>query len=422
MSQRPIPDPLLSGALPHLLARELRKDAAQKVPSGCPDADLLAAYVEKHLAPTEQRAIVEHLSSCQSCRMSVLFAVRAGQAESSPGAGLLTPFSARSSFLPWGVVGGVAAGLLVAFVLFWQRPASRSTANPVQQASLQMPAEAVRQESPRVVLPPVAATRERRLHAPVPLQQAVVPSSVPVVTAINSARPATPAKPASPTAIRQGFATLAEPSGAAQHPVLPGMEVASTSLNSGGPSSASPQAANSLPVNDGASFPTGMSMVSSFLGEPVSAHASNISSGAGSASPDRMGFAQYLGRDASASAWRISPGGALEHSSGRGLWIRVPLQAASRLVSLTVSGAHLWVLSQSGVLYHSADAGQSWHPVHLDLDGHAMQDAIIGIHFTDQRQGELMTRSGARWFTLDGGHFWKPVIAPSLRTAVTAGH
>jgi hypothetical protein len=424
MSQRPIPDPRLSGALPRLLVRELRRNAAQGFQPDCPDADRLAAYVEKQLAPAEQRAIVEHLSACQSCRMSVLLAVRAGQTESSPSARWLTPFPARSSSLPWGVVGGVAAGLLVAFVLLWQRPALRQTATPVQQASLQMPAEAVRPELHQSVVPPVAPSRVLRPHAPVPLQPAMAPSSVPVATAINSARPAPSAKPASPIPIRQGFATLAEPSGAAQHPLLPGMEVASTSLNSGGPSSASPQAANSLPMNDGDSFQTAIPMVSSFLGEPLSAkpHASNISSGAGAASPDRMGFAQYMGHDASTSAWRISQGGALEHSSGRGLWIRVPLHAAGRLVSLTVSGAHLWVVSQNGVLYHSADAGQSWHPMHLDLDGHAMQDAIIGIHFTDQRQGELMTRSGARWFTLDGGHFWKPVIAPSLRTGVTTRH
>lgn len=426
MSQRPISENLLSGVLPHLVSRELRRQAGQPARPGCPDADVLAAYLEQQLAAAEQHTIVEHLNKCQSCRMSVMLAARAGlAAESAPRSRvtLFTPSSRYSSFLPWGVVGGVAAGLLAAFVLFWQHPpALRPTAAPVQQASLKVPAGVSRAESPGALDVPAPPARERRLRARIPLQQTVIPSIAPVLTAANTAAPA--ARPSSSAPIRQGFATLATTSRATQNAVLPGMEVASTSLNSDGPSTAASQTGNSLPVSGSNSFSASIPMESSFLGSPVSAepHPSLASSPAREAAPDRLGFSRFLTDGTAAPAWRISPNGALEHAAGRGLWVRVPLQAASRLVSLTASGAHLWVVSQSGVLYHSADAGQSWHPVHIDLDGHAMQDAIIGIHFADQQQGELMTRSGARWFTLDGGHFWKPVIAPSLTMHTVAGH
>lgn len=424
MSQRRHSERLLSGALPHLMARELRRQSAWPPAPGCPDADLLAAYAEKVLPAAEEHAIVEHLNGCQTCRMAVTFALRAGMASGHPSRlqGMLqVPAPAGSAWLPWGVVGGVAAGLLVAFVLFWQHP--RPVSAPVQQARLEAPAAiaAVEQQPPVPV--PSSRSRALRLHGPVPLQPAPTPSSAGKLTAAHVTAPASVAKASSPLPIRQGFVTLSTPSGAQLHPVLPGMEVASTSLNADAPPPAAAQSGNSLPVSGVAAFASSIPMASSFLGEPVSAqpHASLVSS-ASRESSDRLGFSRYLGYAPAATVWRISSTGALEHAAGRGQWVRVPLQAAGRLLSLTVSGTHLWALSQSGILYHSADAGQSWHPLHLDLDGQTMQDAIVGVHFTGQQQGELITRSGARWFTLDGGHFWRPVIASAPAATHAAGH
>ncbi len=426
MSQRPIFEGLLSEALPHLIRLELRRLTTRVDGQACPDANALAAYVERHLDTAEEQAVVQHLNTCQSCRMSVAFAVRAGQtAQPSPlSCPTLLVAPARSSFVLWGVAGGVTAGLLAAFVMFWQRPpASRTTAELVRETGVQMPGAATEAQVSRASAPSFVLSGPRQMRAPRLVPQVPMPSHAPVVTEARATPPSAASKSPASAPIRQGFATLTQPARTVQNSMLPGIDVASTGLDSGDSPTASVHAGNMPPANAGDSFAPSTPMASAFLGLPVTAqpHVSLVSSGSRPSS-DRLGFSQFLAQGSPGPVWRISPDGVLEHAAGRGAWTRVPLQAAGRLVSLTVSGAHLWVVSQTGTLYHSADAGQNWHPVHVDLDRHAVQDAIVGIHFADQRQGELMTRSGAHWFTVDGGHFWRPVIAPSLTPGIPVQH
>lgn len=426
MSQRPIFEGLLSEALPHLIRLELRRQTTRVDGHACPDANALAAYVERNLDTAEKQAVVQHLNACQSCRMSVAFAVRAGQAAepSSLSHATLLVAPARSPFLLWGVAGGVAAGLLAAFVMFWQHPpAPRTTAELVRKASVQMPGATTEAQVSRASAPSFLLPGARRIQAQRHARQAPLLSHAPVVTEASATPPSVAPKSSVPAPIRQGFATLTPPSRTSLASMLPGMGVASTALHSGDSSTMAVRAGNTPPANGADSLAPSTLMASSFLGSPVTAqpHVSLVSSGSRPSS-DRLGFSRFLAQGSPGPEWRISPGGVLEHAAGRGAWARVPLQAAGRVVSLTVSGAHLWVVSQTGALYHSADAGQNWHPVHVDLDRHAMQDAIVGIHFADQRQGELMTRSGAHWFTVDGGHFWRPVIAPSLTPGIPVQH
>jgi hypothetical protein len=86
---------------------------------GCPDLELLAAFVERRLAVPERDLVVEHLADCDGCREVVaesaaLLATMAGEA----GGERVRPHPSRRAVRRWALAGVAAALVAAAIGLF----------------------------------------------------------------------------------------------------------------------------------------------------------------------------------------------------------------------------------------------------------------------------------------------------------------
>ena len=77
--------------------------------------------------------------------------------------------------------------------------------------------------------------------------------------------------------------------------------------------------------------------------------------------------------------------------------------SGAEVTDFTVFRDHLWVLLPGGRVAHSADLGRSWDPV---VETGAKDP--VTISFTNALTGEILTRSGRRLRTTDGGQSWQP--------------
>jgi hypothetical protein len=100
-------------------------------------------------------------------------------------------------------------------------------------------------------------------------------------------------------------------------------------------------------------------------------------------------------------SWSLSPSGDVQRSVDSGkTWQSVSV-AGSPFRAITAIGNDIWVGGNAGVLYHSADAGQSWTKIPL-----VSSDDVIHIEFFDTQNGVVNTANGEVWSTSDGGRTW----------------
>jgi hypothetical protein len=74
--------------------------------------------------------------------------------------------------------------------------------------------------------------------------------------------------------------------------------------------------------------------------------------------------------------------------------------------AVMASGLEIWAGGSSGALYHSADGGNSWYRVTPSSAGSTLAGDIISIQFSDLQHGKVLTSSGEIWMTSDAGQTW----------------
>ncbi len=85
-----------------------------------------------------------------------------------------------------------------------------------------------------------------------------------------------------------------------------------------------------------------------------------------------------------------------------GEWQPLSVPSGAAVIDFTISGEHLWVLFPHGRLGHSPNLGRTWDPpIETGVDN------ATAILFTNPRSGEILTRSGRRLRTTDGGETWR---------------
>jgi Carboxypeptidase regulatory-like domain/Photosynthesis system II assembly factor YCF48 len=110
----------------------------------------------------------------------------------------------------------------------------------------------------------------------------------------------------------------------------------------------------------------------------------------------------------SAPRWTISPDGAVQESLDEGkTWQNVKAADGRVFRALSVAGSHIWAGGSSGMLYHSADSGQSWAQVVPTSADQKLSTDITHIEFSDPLNGSVSTVNGQVWSTSDGGNSWR---------------
>ncbi len=77
-----------------------------------------------------------------------------------------------------------------------------------------------------------------------------------------------------------------------------------------------------------------------------------------------------------------------------------------RALSVSSNGAEVWAGGAAGVLYHTMDGGDLWVRVIPSEAGIALHGDIVGIEFSDLRNGTVITSDASVWATRDNGQNW----------------
>jgi len=349
-----------------------------------PDLNVLGAFAEKSLREEEQDRVLEHLAQCADCREIIFLSNPEAVASTTVVTVPARSNWLRGSALRWGAV--AACSIIVGTAVTLRYRVGSESAPSQTETSVAVSGSNSNELQPIVPAPAVAEKKEEKV---------IEPSSS--VATAKVARPAA-AEP------KRDFGRLAS-SDAKQ-------------LQAGAANNRADAVIATLPST---SSPAALDKIAPTVEMADAVPAKAKDAGAEPASPAVQGFAGNLklapmrvvnAPSPQASApliprWTLSADGALQRSFDSGkTWetIAVPGKAVFR--ALAAVDSDIWLGGSSGSLYHSADAGQHWIQVQPVADGQALTADIIGVEFTDARQGKLTTANHEIWTTADGGQNW----------------
>lgn len=365
-----------------------------------PSADLLTAFVESALLGNDKERITDHLSRCNECREVVFLTASLAQEETAAQDNVAPPetaIAARVTLTPrwrWKLAfaAPIAIVLIVGGVIVQQREESRS--------ERQIVAKAESQNTTAPMPEPQSTTGfslDKRLAAPPPTAH----ESAPVFA--DSIAPSV-AKPARPDVRSKSEAVHRAPSadyGKAQMAPLP--ETAKKRFAAKNAPAAAP---DQVAISNGS---TTFASVAPTQSQDALAPTEPSHATAGKSTESRAYAAGALASPALALAapqWRVTAEGYLEHFS-QGHWTRELGNEATAFRVVSVVGNNVWAGGSSGGLFHSTDGGRNWSRVLLPASPASEPDAIVSIQFDDALHGLVLTASGTRFSTRNGGLDWK---------------
>jgi photosystem II stability/assembly factor-like uncharacterized protein len=104
--------------------------------------------------------------------------------------------------------------------------------------------------------------------------------------------------------------------------------------------------------------------------------------------------------------WRIGADGHVERSTGADEWTRALADQSVTFRAVAAMGNNVWAGGNGGALFHSSDGGQHWSKLSVAANSNVENGAIISIRFVDPQHGVVVSDSGTRWATTDGGATW----------------
>ena len=109
--------------------------------------------------------------------------------------------------------------------------------------------------------------------------------------------------------------------------------------------------------------------------------------------------------------WTISASGKLQRSRAPGgPWRDVSVDDSVTFKAVAADGANVWAGGSAGALYHSTDGGEHWTRVRVGPDQNGRKagasGSIVTMKFFDAEHGIVVTDTGEKWTTFDGGAHW----------------
>lgn len=368
--------------VPKIVVNRLQELAADRMH---PEAEMLAAFAEQLLPPSERTLVINHLGSCAECRQVMVLAMPAA-------AELVVKVrGARGGWLSWPVLRwGFASATILALISVgileyehrdrgYEEIASRSAraASAENQGVSQVPEQS---------------------HAVQPAQQSAVRRQTRIsgkgLNALHDDQTARVAGDLKASAgsgpVTDRLQSLLETTTAAQNQPPDQLIQHQSERQSYASSDVVKAKAAVVPQS-----PSG----------PVA------SSGAPNISP-QMSPSVLTGVS---TRWAISAAGGLQRSSDAGkTWADVDVipatgKSETELVfrSVAAIGSEVWAGGSSAVLYHSGDAGARWQKVFPSTAGATPTGDINQIDIFDRQGLTISTSTGETWTTSDGGKSWQ---------------
>ena len=405
-------------------------------PESHPDADLLTAFTEHSLTTRENDQVLSHLAGCASCREIVALA----------GSPLVEPVSepARKRGLwemplfHWGAVAATTV-VVVAAVSLGVREYRNETPQMAALHKEQAPVAMEQPEDKVVAEPKAKAQPANDLEASTPAAAPAENAPLAPRRSLHVQQEARYERPHNETAKKQEVAS-AGVGGTLHGNVASGGLVTNTDtrdylfsansnavlkdkaadLSSARTVAAPPPAppatiAQNVPVS-GASEMVTVDVKSSevktdqraWAAAKVAPQSVIVDEKANGYSTDSLSLQKSAKEAVAGNRWQIT-NGKLQHSAASSAasrdWQTVLPNQTFRSVAAIQN--HVWAGGDNGLLYHSADNGQSWSPVPVKNGTATLTGNIVSLRFTDAQNGSLLTSTSETWTTNDGGQSWQ---------------
>ena len=388
--------------LPNSLREAL---ARQKAGDTHPSSDVLTAFLEHSLQGRESQQITDHLAQCTDCREVVFLA--SATVEQSAGE--------EQELMPEVAVPRISPALQAKTA----DPRSAAGAGPVKRA---IPASPRRESSWRWAWVPVAAAmllvssllvQRWQFVKSAPQSLATVASKEPPPSATTSQQTTAAAPPKPESAVNLAVQMpLSKSAPEHTNPAQPSRTSSVVAPKPWAPPS-EPGARASL---ESQSPPSSNAAILEYKSAPAAIPRQNsfVASDAQKPSALALGSQSVLEKPrvgllpavVTARQWRVTSDGHLEHSTSPGTWTPVLTDQPGKFRAVSVVGDNVWAGGSGGMLFQSADGGQTWNRKQLSAPPNVETGAIISIRFSDVLNGVVTTDAGASWNTSNGGVTW----------------
>lgn len=377
----------------------------------CPEAETLAAFVERTLTRGERESLQLHLAGCARCQEQVAELVRLSEAEEPARVQVLAPVPARKiAWFRW----ALAAPALVALVVagLWYTGEFRPLLKQQEQPALKAPPAPATQPLPAGpkdefarTAPAVRQKMAKTEPAKKPKGEMVV-REAPARAQLYTAEPAATvaaeagggAKEAQPASAEQG--AIATPSArarlaAAAPAVTREDKAASTAYQDhvvsrleapAAPAAAPPpaerekaaeraaEAAGAAPANEATTF---------HLVSPAPLAKKAV----GTARPE---------------GWRVGRQGLIQKAGANGTWVTQTSGVEANLVDIAFPTPSVgWVVGESGTVLRTTDGGATWKRISIPT-----RADLVLVVASGELGAQVVTRDGRTLTTTDGGKSW----------------
>ena len=368
-----------------------------------PDANFLAAFVEKTLTERERTQVLNHLAQCAECRELAALSLPGEVEVAQPVSATARRWWNAWPPLRWGALAaalGAAAIVMVLHSYPWRRQETVSKemrptiVASASKAARQSPAELSAQPSPEAAVAKAGAESRESPREIANLEK--------VAGRRGDQNIAT--QPAgAETKQRVTLMAAARPPVAVEAEIGAESQAGATAMPAKAESAADSKGLNAAQAG-------GISAPSSTPSAPRAAASIRVESHP--AEPSRMALGWNLKGAVAplAARWSISTSGKVQRSQDSGrTWEEVRVDDAVTFRVVHAAGRDVWAGGSGGVLYHSSDGGAMWQRVYLSSGESPTTETIVGITSGSRDLQHIMVRtiSGEQWATEDGGQHWQ---------------
>ena len=400
-----------------------------------PDANLLTAFAEQALSPTEREGVLAHLALCGDCRDVIALALPAADIEAAPIAAegdavratAAPPRAERNRLTARGFSwpslrwAALAAGIAVVASVLLLRPGKLNQALPPSvkpQVATAQPASGPQIASSAAASPPTdqsavsakteepQAKFESRPSKKIRAGQIVTPSH----QAEHGTLLAENKKDSGPAAMLSPAPTAGAPpfDAATSRGATEAVEVSSAAVAVEAAPSAedSLMARNETPAIEKAKpAPPEMKVNEQQQAQAAFVVLAPVGSQGGNAMPAAKPAAPASPTLARNIAWTIAAG-ALQRSLDSGQSWQNALRADYPLLCYASHENDVWTGGRAGTLFHSADSGVTWVQVRPSIKGQQLSSDITHIDVRGPAEIVVSTNNHEIWRSADGGKTW----------------
>lgn len=374
----------------------------------CPEAEMLAAFVERTLTRGERESLQLHLAGCARCQEQVAELVRLSEAEEPARVQVLAPVPARKiAWFRW----ALAAPALVALVVagLWYTGEFRPLLKQQEQPALKAPPAPATQPLPAGPKDEFARTAPAGRQKTAKTEPAKKPKGEMVVREAPARAQLYTAEPTATVAAEAGGgAKETQPASAEQGAIATPSARARLAA-----------AAPAVTREDKAASSAYQDHVVSRLQAPAAAPppaerekgAERAVEAAGTAPTNEATTDHLVGRarlaeraevGARAEGWRVGRRGLIQKAGANGTWVTQTSGVEANLVDIAFPTPSVgWVVGESGTVLRTTDGGATWKRISIPT-----RADLVRVVASGELSAQVVTRDGRTLTTTDGGKSW----------------